>query len=227
MDGVVDLGDQSGWPVDGVGSRGVRVRQPRPCLFPVGFEHRLSEAQIEAAYPGLIGSLVDAPRRWPRDGSFGPRRAARRRSGRYGRRDPRRRAMLPAWTRWRCTADTQFSRCKRLDASRATGDLVLLQHVRAGHGRDRSVRGAGRLARRPRWRPDGAVPAPLRTSGRWSEPLVGAPAVHRQSRRWLTAIGIGRRHRIAEAVQAVRRKASNVRPSASRWTDVQELSSWA
>ena len=64
------------------------------------------------------------------------------------------------------------------------------QPVRPGAGRGRRVRGADRLARRAGRLPDPAVHPP---SGEWEldEPVpLGAPAIYRNLRRWLSSIGI-------------------------------------
>ena len=187
VDGVVDLGDRSGSPVDGA-ELVVCASGNLAHVYFLLADHRLSETEIEAAYPGLIGSLVTHPGVglvMVRSAAGGLPAAI----GAHGRRDLAS-GDVAGVDPVAVYGGHAVAALQRLDAMRATGDLVLLSayepdmiEVAAFEELVGSHGGLG----------GGQTEPFLLHPNEWtvSEPLVGAPAVHRQLRRWLTAIGIG------------------------------------
>ena len=186
VDGVVEFGERAGAPTDG--AEVVVCASGNLAHVYFLFEtDRLSEADIDAAYPGLIGSLVAHPGVglvMVRSAEGGMPVVI----GASGRRDLASGDVIGV-DPIAVYGGHALAGLQRLDAMRTVGDLVLIstyepdlvevaafEELVGSHGGLGGGQTQPFLLHPSEWTVDG--------------PLVGAPAVHRQLRAWLDALGI-------------------------------------
>jgi uncharacterized membrane protein YvlD (DUF360 family) len=196
VDGVLELGARQA-PAGGTADVVVCASGNLANVYFLVSDRRLGEREIEAAYPGLIGSLVAHPGiglvmvRSAEGGlpvAIGARGRHDLASGDVVGLDPV--AIYGAHA---------AAGLRGLDEMRAVGDLVLVsayepdtaevaafEELVGSHGGIGGAQTEPFLLHPSAWVVEG--------------PLVGAPAVHRQLRRWLTSIGIGL-HPVSESGQ--------------------------
>ena len=142
---------------------------------------------LEATYPEMVDALASHPGIGAADGPVRDAGHDRRRAARPAR--PR-----DGW-RWTGedpvdrTATTQRSASAAWTAMAHCGDLVAIGRRDARHRGGRRLRGADRVAR---WPGRAADEADIMHPAAWTidEPIVGAEAVSRQIRHWLSDLGI-------------------------------------